>query len=436
MGEFTIASLAAFHTFPIFIQYINETQGFPAGCADADELRHHLAGDALAARSAGSAAVRAVRRGAGGTMAALQLQNLHRDFGDVKALKGIDITLGEGEFVSLLGPTRLRQDHGAAARRRLRPADAGPHRRRRQGRHQRPAEPAQHGHGLPGLQPVPEHDRGEERRVRPPRCASSTKAERRKRVAELLELVGLGHAATRYPHQLSGGMQQRVALARALAIEPRVLLLDEPLSALDAKVRVQLREEIRRIQLELGITTIYVTHDQEEALSISDRVAVMYGGKIEQWARRPRCTAAPATPFVAEFIGTMNRLEAVVTDGSIGEVEHGGLRLTVDAARGRRNGERVLVLIRPESLELEAHDERRRRRTVRRRGADADVPRAGDAAEGVGSGTSLIADMSTARAAALPVGAQVTAKIPSEGAKLISLPDDGPGLPVLDPDDP
>ena len=108
------------------------------------------------------------------------------------------------------------------------------------------------------------------------------KADRSKRVGDLLELVGLGHAGDRYPHQLSGGMQQRVALARALAIEPRVLLLDEPLSALDAKVRVQLREEIRRIQLELGITTLYVTHDQEEALAISDHVAVMYGGVIEQ----------------------------------------------------------------------------------------------------------------------------------------------------------
>ena len=105
-------------------------------------------------------------------------------------------------------------------------------------------------------------------------------------------------------------MQQRVALARALAIEPRVLLLDEPLSALDAKVRVQLREEIRRIQLELGITTLYVTHDQEEALAISDHVAVMYSGRIEQMGTPAEMYGAPATPFVAEFIGTMNRLES------------------------------------------------------------------------------------------------------------------------------
>ena len=149
--------------------------------------------------------------------------------------------------------------------------------------------------------------------------------ERGDRVGELLELVGLGHAVGRYPHQLSGGMQQRVALARALAIEPRVLLLDEPLSALDAKVRVQLREEIRRIQLELGITTLYVTHDQEEALAVSDHVAVMYGGRIEQIGHAgARCTRAPATPFVAEFIGTMNRLEATVVDCATGSVEHGG----------------------------------------------------------------------------------------------------------------
>ena len=161
-------------------------------------------------------------------------------------------------------------------------------------------------------------------------------------MSELLELVGLADAGKRYPHQLSGGMQQRVALARALAIEPSVLLLDEPLSALDAKVRVQLREEIRRIQLELGITTIYVTHDQEEALSISDRVAVMYGGKIEQVGSPAEMYGNPATPFVAEFIGTMNRLIATVADD--GAIDYNGLVLRVDAARGVPRGERVLCL--------------------------------------------------------------------------------------------
>jgi putative spermidine/putrescine transport system ATP-binding protein len=218
-------------------------------------------------------------------------------------------------------------------------------------------------------------------------------------------------------------MQQRVALARALAIEPRVLLLDEPLSALDAKVRVQLREEIRRIQLELGITTLYVTHDQEEALAISDHVAVMYGGVIEQMGTPSEMYTSPKTPFVAEFIGTMNRLEAQVVDGAAGEVEHAGTRLRIEAARGRASGQRVLILIRPEALEL----------TAAGNGAAAD----GNALEAevltqtfLGPVTrlkmtgGLIADMSTARASALPVGANVVAHVPTEGVQLLTLAED------------
>ena len=135
------------------------------------------------------------------------------------------------------------------------------------------------------------------------RIRKQSRADRKARVDELLELVGLEQAGKRYPYQLSGGMQQRVALARALAIEPRALLLDEPLSALDAKVRVQPREEIRRIQLRLGITTIYVTHDQEEALSISDRVAVLQKGQIEQIGTPARSTGRPRRHSVAEFVG-------------------------------------------------------------------------------------------------------------------------------------
>ncbi len=145
-------------------------------------------------------------------------------------------------------------------------------------------------------------------------------------------------------------MQQRVALARALAIEPRVLLLDEPLSALDALVRVQLREEIRRVQTQLGITTLYVTHDQEEALSVSDRVAVMRAGRIEQIGVPGEIYGAPSTRFVAEFIGTMNRIDTTVS--APGAVDIGGVRLPVDAAADRRAGDAVLLLVRPESLDL------------------------------------------------------------------------------------
>ncbi len=142
-------------------------------------------------------------------------------------------------------------------------------------------------------------------------------AERNRRASELLEMVGLAGQARQFPHQLSGGQQQRVALARALAIEPRVLLLDEPLSALDAKVRAQLRDQIRRIQLDVGITTLFVTHDQEEALAIADRVGVMQDGRIEQLAPPTEVYSRPATAFVAEFVGLTNRLAGTVSGSTV-----------------------------------------------------------------------------------------------------------------------
>jgi putative spermidine/putrescine transport system ATP-binding protein len=258
------------------------------------------------------------------------------------------------------------------------------------------------------------------------RIRRKDKSDRRQRVADLLELVGLGHAADRYPHQLSGGMQQRVALARALAIEPRVLLLDEPLSALDAKVRVQLREEIRRIQLELGITTLYVTHDQEEALSVSDHVAVMYGGRIEQMGSPAEMYSAPATPFVAEFIGTMNRLEGEVVEGG---VEHAGITLQVEAARGRPRGQRVLVLVRPETVVVDRVDG----------GSAAANTLVGDVVTQtflgpvtrlkiLGEGVDVIADVPTQKALALPVGTKVAAMLPAEDARVLELKSDIPEL--------
>ena len=148
-----------------------------------------------------------------------------------------------------------------------------------------------------------------------PRSASAAAAcgrRRPRRARDALDLVGLGDLADRFPHQLSGGQQQRVALARALVTEPRVLLLDEPLSALDAKVRVQLRDEIRRIQLRLGITTVFVTHDQEEALAVSDRIAVMNAGRIEQIGTPEELYPTPATPEVAAFVGLSSVVSGVV----------------------------------------------------------------------------------------------------------------------------
>jgi putative spermidine/putrescine transport system ATP-binding protein len=153
-------------------------------------------------------------------------------------------------------------------------------------------------------------------------------SERRTKAAELLEMVGLAPQAKQFPHQLSGGQQQRVALARALAIEPRVLLLDEPLSALDAKVRLQLREQIRTLQQRLGTTTLFVTHDQEEALSMADRVGVMSNGQLEQIAAPDELYDRPATAFVAEFVGVMNRLP--------GELQSGGTVTALDAGPAHR----------------------------------------------------------------------------------------------------
>jgi putative spermidine/putrescine transport system ATP-binding protein len=368
-------------------------------------------------------------------MAYLELRELRRSFGPVVALNGINVSLDQGEFLSLLGPSgcgkttalRLvagfdRPDSGSIVI---------------DGRDITRASPSRRDMGMVfqaySLFPNMTAEQNVEFGLR---IRKNKRGPRRKRVEELLELVGLGHARKRYPHQLSGGMQQRVALARALAIEPRVLLLDEPLSALDAKVRVQLREEIRRIQTQLGITTLYVTHDQEEALSVSDHVAVMWSGRIEQIGTPAQMYSAPATPFVAEFIGTMNRLEAAVVDGGSGQVEHAGTRLTVDAARGRANGERVLVLVRPELLELAPSPNG---------GGEDGNTLAGEVITHtflgsvtrlkiLGQDTEYIADVPTARVDSLPIGTRVVARVPSVGTRLLSLAEE-PASDGPDPDD-
>ena len=153
----------------------------------------------------------------------------------------------------------------------------------------------------------------------------------------------------RYPYQLSGGQQQRVALARALALRPEVLLLDEPLSALDAKIRVSLRSEIRSIQRKLGITAIYVTHDQEEALSISDRVVVMNAGQMEQVGTPFEIYNFPQTAFVANFVGTLNAIEAEVIDPKVNTLRIDGIQLqAANGFEGKKSGDKVMVAIRPE----------------------------------------------------------------------------------------
>jgi putative spermidine/putrescine transport system ATP-binding protein len=182
------------------------------------------------------------------------------------------------------------------------------------------------------------------------RVAGKPKAEIKQRAAEMLQLIHMENFGKRYPSQLSGGQQQRVALARALAFQPKVLLLDEPLSALDAKIRVELRNEIRRIQQQLGITTIYVTHDQEEALSVSDRIVVMNQGKIEQAGTPTEIYNFPRTRFVASFVGTANQLECTVIDAERGELAFGGEPIRTTLHLRQPAGSTVKLLLRPEVL--------------------------------------------------------------------------------------
>jgi putative spermidine/putrescine transport system ATP-binding protein len=348
----------------------------------------------------------------------LELQKLHKEFGDFTAIEEIDVALEGGEFLSLLGPsgcgktTALRIVAGFE-----RPTSG---RVVVEGNDLTHVPPNKRDMGMVfqaySLFPNMTAEDNVEFGLKVRRQDAGA---RKRRVEELIELVGLTAAAKRYPHQLSGGMQQRVALARALAIEPRVLLLDEPLSALDAKVRVQLREEIRRVQTQLGITTLYVTHDQEEALSISDRVAVLSSGRIEQIGSPAEIYNEPGTPFVAEFIGTMNRLEATVADEAA--VQVGGTLLPVAEARGLPRGEKVLVLVRPETLQLE-----------RANGAGTSGALVGEVVAHIFLGAitrvkvdigdhELSADIPPARAAELPVGSRVAARFPADAGRVLAL---------------
>lgn len=355
-------------------------------------------------------------------MAYLEMQKLHKTFGDVVALEHLDLALQAGEFVTLLGPSGCGKTTALRIVAGFEYPDSG--------------AVMLEGHDITDL-PSSRRDMGmvfQAYSLFPNMTAQENVAfglqlrkvplaEQARRLGELFELIGLSAARKRYAHQLSGGQQQRVALARALAIEPRVLLLDEPLSALDARVRVQLREEIRRIQTKLGITTLYVTHDQEEALSISDRIAVMSAGRIEQVGTAAEIYGLPATPFVAEFVGTMNRLEAIVLDGRGGLVEYRNMRLGIAAAAGRHPGTRVLVLVRPESLEVEpsSGDSDPAGTLAGRIVAQSFLGSVTRLKIALSAGGEVAADLPSPRASAFPVGSRVVVRFSPDSPRIIEL---------------
>ena len=305
---------------------------------------------AAAATTAAAAQAAAVGVAAGG--APVSLTNLNRHFGAVRALDGLTVDVAPGELVALLGPSGCGKTTALRILAGFETADSGtvtvdgkeishvPASRRDMGM------VFQSYSLFPNMSALDNVGFGL-------RLRKKSSTERKRRAGELLDMVGLARQAGQFPHQLSGGQQQRVALARALAIEPRVLLLDEPLSALDAKVRLQLREQIRSLQQRLGTTTLFVTHDQEEALSMSDRVGVMKDGKLEQIATPSELYAEPATAFVAEFVGTMNRIPGRL-DGTGDQVSAVGQTVPVIGGAADALAGDVDVLVRPEGLNITA----------------------------------------------------------------------------------
>jgi iron(III) transport system ATP-binding protein len=276
---------------------------------------------------------------------ALAIEGVHKAFERFVALQHIDLRVRQGEMLCLLGPSGCGKTTLLRIIAGLETQTSG--HIVQNGRDVSWLPPSQRDYGIvfqsyalfPNLTIAENVAYGLVNRRRP-RAAIAA------RVAELLTLVGLPGSAGKYPSQLSGGQQQRIALARALATAPRLLLLDEPLSALDALERIRLRGEIRRLQQQLGVTTIMVTHDQEEALSMADRVVVMNHGVIEQVGTPNEVYEFPATPFVADFVGKVNVVPAVALGG--GRVRAGELELQCRGADGFAAGQNVRLYLRPE----------------------------------------------------------------------------------------
>ncbi|MFJ4219740.1 ABC transporter ATP-binding protein [Curtobacterium luteum] len=250
------------------------------------------------------------------TGATVELDAVEKHYGAHRALAGLSLTVRPGEFLSLLGPSGCGKTTALRALAGLEAVDAGTIRIDGEDVSTVPVNRRDIGMVFQQYSLFP-HMTVRQNVAFGLEMRKVPAAARRERVIDALDMVHLADFADRFPHQLSGGQQQRVALARALVTRPRVLLLDEPLSALDAKVRVSLRDEIRRIQSDLGITTVFVTHDQEEALAVSDRIAVMNAGDIEQIGTPEELYSAPTSAFTADFVGQSNRMRGDLRGGDV-----------------------------------------------------------------------------------------------------------------------
>jgi len=291
--------------------------------------------------------------------ALLTIEGIAKRFGDAVVLDGIDLAIADGEFVALLGPSGCGKTTLLRILCGIESPSAG--RVRLHGQDITHWSPAQRGFGVvfqsyalfPNLTAAQNVAYG---------LSGMSRVHRAQRVREMLDLVGLSGHADHFPAQLSGGQQQRVALARALAPSPRLVLLDEPLSALDAQVRTRLRDEIRAICTRLGVATVMVTHDQDEALSMADRVVLMHRGRIEQAGSPQALYAQPRSAFVAGFVGRMNLWQGTVLGPRrvlVGQaVLEGHASAANDAAEERVliPGQRLSVGIRPEQVMVSAHD--------------------------------------------------------------------------------
>lgn len=281
-------------------------------------------------------------------MATVDMNGIRKSFGESVALEDLTLGIASGELVCLLGPSGCGKTTALRILAGFEKADHGTVQVEGRDVANDPPEKRQFGmvfqdYSLfPNMTARQNIDFGLKVQKRP-------SAERKQIIDRMIEVTRLQEHADKYPHQMSGGQKQRVALARAIATSPKVLLLDEPLSALDAKVRETLRDEIRRLQLEIGVTTVFVTHDQHEALAIADRVGVMSNGRLEQLAPPRELYESPANAFVAGFIGTVNRLTVVGLPDGRWQV----LGRSVQASRAAHEGVQDLAAIRPEQLAID-----------------------------------------------------------------------------------